>query len=256
MSEQLPREVAIAAAQVGGRILRRAFGQVQRVTHKGLVDLVTEQDRRSEAAIAEVIRAAFPDHAILAEEGGTSAGSPAHRWIVDPLDGTTNYAHGYPVFAVSVAYEENGELEVGVILDPLRRELFVAERGRGATLNGRPIAVSSTSTLIASLLETGFPYDRARLALALDQLNRLAPRSQGMRRSGSAALSLAYVAAGRLDGFWEATLSPWDMAAGALLVRAAGGTVSLLNGAPFTTTSTEILATNGQIHGALIQELG
>lgn len=250
-----PLGVAVNAARTGGQILVQAFGNAQDISHKGLVDLVTEQDRRSEAAIHQIIREAFPEHAILAEEGGVTPGAAEHRWIVDPLDGTVNYAHGYPVFAVSIAYEHQGELEVGVIYDPLLRELFVAQRGQGATLNGVPIQVSSTTELIQSLLETGFPYDRARLPLALAQLNHLAAVSQGIRRAGAAALGLAYVAAGRLDGFWEATLNPWDHAAGALLIREAGGAVTTIDGGTYTAMVGNVAASNGHIHPALVEEL-
>jgi len=250
-----PLSVAIEAAQAGARILRRGFGQTQRISHKGLVDLVTEQDRRSEAAILRVITSHFPQHAILSEESGRQGAPSEHRWIVDPLDGTTNYAHGYPIFCVSVAYERAGQLEVGVIIDVLRRELFVGQRGHGVTLNGRPSTVSSAESLIESMLATGFPYDRERMKLALDQFAHMAYLTQALRRAGAAALSLAYVAVGRLDGFWEATISPWDCAAGALLIQEAGGTVTLLDGSPYQVDAHEIAASNGKIHGALIAEV-
>jgi|SRR5579884_871635 len=250
-----PVGVAVEAAKASGRILRQAFGQTQRISHKGLVNLVTEQDHRSEETIIRAIQSAFPTHSILAEERGAAGAPSEHRWIVDPLDGTTNYAHGYPVFCISIAYERNGQLEVGVIFDPLRRELFLAERGKGVTLNGRPVRVSPIDTLIESLVETGFPYERSRLDIALRQFDRLAYATQGLRRSGAAALGLAYVAVGRLDGFWEATLSPWDQAAGALMVQEAGGRVSLLNGEPYCVEATEIAASNGLIHDALVGEL-
>jgi len=253
-STPTPLSVALEAAEAGARVLRGKYGQIQQVSFKGIVDLVTEQDKRSEAVITQTIRQAFPEHAVLGEESGLSGSAP-NRWIVDPLDGTTNYAHGYPMFAVSIAYEENGQLEVGVVVDPLRREVFAAQRGRGATLNGEPIHVSTADTLIASLLETGFPYRRDRLGLALRQFTHLAPLTQGLRRSGSAALGLAYVAAGRLDGFWEATLNAWDMAAGALLIAEAGGTLCQIDGSPYRVDSTNIAASNGRIHHLLIEEL-
>ncbi len=255
MSEPAPRDVAILAARAGARILRRGFGQTQRISRKGLVDLVTEQDRRSEEAIVQIIQSAFPNHAILAEERGEAGVPSRHRWIVDPLDGTTNYAHGYPVFCVSVAYEKEGQVDVGVIVDPLRREVFVAERGQGVTLNGRPARVSRADTLIDCLLETGFPYERSRMGIALAQLEHLAYTSQGVRRAGAAALALAYVAVGRLDGFWEATLSPWDHAAGALLIQEAGGVVTQIDGAPYRTDSSAVAASNGLIHAALLEAL-
>lgn len=254
-NETSPLSVAIEAAQAGAQILRRGFGQTQRVSHKGLVDLVTEQDRRSEEAILRVITSHFPHHAILSEESGRQGAPSEHRWIVDPLDGTTNYAHGYPIYCVSVAYERDGQLEVGVIIDVLRRELFVGQRGQGVTLNGRPSSVSSTESLIESMLATGFPYDRARMKLALDQFAHMAYLTQALRRAGAAALSLAYVAVGRLDGFWEATISPWDCAAGALLIEEAGGTVTLLDGSPYQVDAHEIAASNGKIHRALVTEV-
>jgi len=254
-SEPTPLSVALEAARVGARILRRAFGQSQRISHKGLVDLVTEQDRKSEEAIVQIIQAAFPGHAILAEERGTTGAPSGHRWIVDPLDGTTNYAHGYPIFCVSIAYERQGQLEVGVIVDPLRRETFVAQRGQGVTLNGRTVGVSKVDTLIESLVETGFPYERHRLGVAIRHFDRLAYQTQGLRRAGAAALALAYVAVGRLDGFWEATLSPWDHAAGALLVQEGGGRISLLDGTPYHVEANQIAASNGLIHEALVGEL-
>lgn len=254
-SPPAPIDVAIAAAQASGRILRQAFGKTLRIARKGLVNLVTEQDHRSEETIVRTILAAFPTHAIWAEERGAIGAPSEHRWIVDPLDGTTNYAHGYPFFCVSIAYERQGQVEVGVIFDPLRRELFVAQRGVGVTLNGRPVHVSQTDRLINSLVETGFPYERDRLGLALRQFDRLAYETQALRRSGAAALGLAYVAAGRLDGFWEATLAPWDHAAGALMVQEAGGQVSRLSGAPYQIEATEIVASNGLIHTDLLYEL-
>ena len=254
-AEPTPLSVAVEAAQTGGRILRRAFGQTQRISRKGLVNLVTEQDRRSEEAIVQTILTAFPSHAILAEERGTTGAPSKHRWIVDPLDGTTNYVHGYPVFCVSIAYEKDGQLEVGVILDPLRRELFVGQRGRGVTLNSRPASVSKVNTLIESLVETGFPYERDRMKIALDQFDHLAYKTQGLRRAGAAALALAYVAVGRLDGFWEATLSPWDHAAGALLIQEAGGVVTRIDGKPYAPDCSAVAASNGLIHAALLDAL-
>lgn len=254
-AQPTPLVVAVAAARASARELRRGYGGARQISHKGLVDLVTEWDRRSEATIMRIIRETFPTHAILAEESGASPQRSDHRWIVDPLDGTTNFAHAYPMFCVSMAYERQGELDVGVILDPLRRELFVAQRGHGASLNGRPIAVSAATTLIDSLLETGFPYDRGRMGLALRQLDHLAFQAQGIRRAGAAALALAYVAAGRIDGFWEATLNPWDHAAGVLLIREAGGVATLLDGSPYQADGRELAASNGRIHRELIDEL-
>jgi myo-inositol-1(or 4)-monophosphatase len=254
-SELSPVDVAIAAARAGGRILRRGFGQVQRIRHKGPVNLVTEQDHRSEEAIIRTIHAAFPTHAVLAEERGQVGLADEHCWIIDPLDGTTNYAHGYPVFCISIAYERRGMVEVGVIFDVLRGEMFVGQRGGGATLNGRPISVSRVSRLIDSLIATGFPYERERMPTAIAQFRHLAYQTQGLRRAGAAALSLAYVAAGRLDGFWEASLAPWDHAAGSLLIEEAGGMVSQLDGQPYAIGASSILASNGLLHADLLREI-
>jgi myo-inositol-1(or 4)-monophosphatase len=246
------REVAVRAAVAAGQVLRQHFGRPQQVEHKGEIDLVTALDRRAEALIAEHVRAAFPDHAILAEEGTTGGASAEHRWLVDPLDGTTNYAHGYPVFAVSVAYERAGRVVLGVVYDPLREELFLAEAGQGATLNGRPIRVSPTAELSQSLLATGFPYDRALFPAALRRWEALSYRAQAIRRGGSAALDLCCVAAGRLAGYWERPVQPWDLAAGALLVTEAGGQLSSLAGGPPDLYSGELVATNGRLHAELL----
>lgn len=247
------REVAQRAAVLGGRILREHLGKVRDIRHKGQVDLVTEVDHLSEIAISEVIREVFPRHQVLAEEGTIGGDDPEHRWIIDPLDGTTNYAHGFPFFAVSIAYERAGTVEVGVIYNPIALEMFVAMRGQGATLNGQPIAVSSTTRLILSLLATGFPYDRTHLAPALRLFDLFSHRAQAVRRAGSAALDLAYVAAGRFDGYWERHVQPWDIAAGALMVVEAGGQVTNFAGRPFDPFGREIVATNGRIHAAVLQ---
>src|SRR5690242_8926282 len=201
-----PREVAIRAALAGGRILRHGIGQIREIRHKGEVDLVTEIDLASEEAVVEVIRDSFPDHRILAEEGSVGGQDPRFRWIVDPLDGTTNYAHGFPFFCVSVGYEEDGQVAAGVIYDPVMDELFVAERGAGASVNGRSLATSTVDRVSQALLTTGFPYDRSKLPRALRQFERMSYRSRAVRRMGSAALDLAYVAAGRLDAYWEASI--------------------------------------------------
>jgi myo-inositol-1(or 4)-monophosphatase len=244
--------VAIEAARAAGALLRGHYGRPQQVEHKGEIDLVTALDRQAETLVVERIRAAFPDHAILAEEGSGGGTDVAHRWLVDPLDGTTNYAHAYPCFAVSIAYERAGQVVVGVVYDPLRDELFAAQAGRGASLNGQPLRVATTPRLLESLLITGFPYDRARFPAALRLWNALIERAQALRRDGAAALDLCYVAAGRADGFWERPLQPWDMAAGALLVREAGGRVTSFRGGPPDIYSAEIVATNGAIHDDLL----
>jgi myo-inositol-1(or 4)-monophosphatase len=219
------------------------------VSHKGAVNLVTEVDVAAEDLIVSSLKAAFPDHAVLAEERHADSAPGRHTWIVDPLDGTTNYAHGYPVFAVSVALQVDSEVEFGVVYDPNRNELFAARRGMGATLNGAPIHVSQTFPLGASLLATGFPYDiRTSRANNLDNFNRFALCSQGIRRAGSAALDLSYVACGRFDGFWELKLHPWDCAAGYLLVREAGGLVTNFLGTRGSIYERECIASNRLIH--------
>jgi myo-inositol-1(or 4)-monophosphatase len=244
--------VAVDAARAAGRLLREHFGRPQQIEHKGEIDLVTALDRRAEALVVDRLRAAFPAHGILAEEGSGGAANAVDRWLIDPLDGTTNYAHGYPFFAVSIAYEHAGRVVVGVVYDPLQDELFVAEAGRGAWLNDRPLRVSTSTGLVASLLITGFPYDRALFPAALRLWEAFMARAQAVRRAGAAALDLAYVAAGRAEGFWERPLQPWDMAAGALLVREAGGRVSAFDGGPLDVNSGQIVASNGAIHDDML----
>jgi myo-inositol-1(or 4)-monophosphatase len=249
-------QVAIDAALAAGRLIREQFGRVQAVELKGERDLVTAVDRAAEALIVEQLRAAFPEHAIHAEEGtGGEQGAADHCWFVDPLDGTTNYAHGYPFFAVSVAYAEQGTVRVGVVYDPLREELFTAAEGAGAYLNGQRLRVSATTRLQRSLLISGFPYDRADMPRALRLWTALLPLAQGLRRDGAAALDLCYVAAGRADGFWERHLQPWDLAAGALIVREAGGQVTDFRGAALDLQGGEVVATNGRIHAELVAAL-
>ncbi len=254
MVQSIPgaREAAIEAALASGRILRAHFGQVRQIRHKGEIDLVTEVDEASEAAVAGIIRARFPHHRILAEEGSAGGDDPRFRWIVDPLDGTTNYAHGFPFFCVSIGLEVDGELALGVIYDPLLDELFVAERGQGATINERPLAVSATSRVADSLLATGFPYDRSQLGPALRQFALFSERARAVRRVGSAALELAYVAAGRLDGYWERIINPWDIAAGLLILQEAGGMATTLDGGPITPDSGQVLSSNGRIHAEMV----
>jgi myo-inositol-1(or 4)-monophosphatase len=252
-----PRDIAIAAAEAGGAILRSHFGTELQVRYKGEIDLVTQVDEAAEAAVVELIRRRFPTHTILAEEGSTGGEDREHRWIIDPLDGTTNYSHGMPPFCISIAYERAGDLNVGVIYDPTIGEMFVAERGKGATLNGKPIHVSNTSVLRRALLATGFPYDAELLPLALSQFVWFARRAQAVRRIGSAALDLAYVAAGRFDGYWEGFIHSWDIAAGVLLVEEAGGTVTALNGRPLDLQNPDLtaLASNGTLHETMRETL-
>ncbi len=255
MSEFLP--VALDAARSAGKLLREALGGPRRIDYKGHpTNLVTEMDRRAEALIVERIRAAFPDHAILGEEGGAHAGDSEYRWLIDPLDGTTNYAHGVPIFSVSVALERAGQVELGVAYDPTREECFVARRGAGATLNGEPLRVSATTALGESLLVTGFPYDiRTTTETNLPEYRALSLRSRAVRRLGSAVLDLCYVAAGRFDGFWELRLGPWDMAAGGLIVSEAGGRITNVRGGPWHLDGPGVLATNGLVHDAVLATL-
>ena len=251
------RDVAVEAARQAGAFLRSRFGTRPAVSYKGSpTNLVTEMDRGAEAIILETIRGRFPDHSILAEESGARAGSEARRWIVDPLDGTTNYAHGLPIYAVSIALELEGALEVGVVYDPSREEIFVAERGRGATLNGAPLRVSATSPLGESLLGTSYPNDiRGAPRDNLAEHAALMYRCRSVRSIGSAVLGLAAVAAGRLDGYWEQRLGAWDIAAGALLIREAGGTVTAVGGSPLDLDAPSITASNRLIHGEILEAL-
>jgi myo-inositol-1(or 4)-monophosphatase len=228
MNERL-RETAIQCVQNAGAIVLEYYGKLHHlhVQAKGRFDYVTEADLAAQEAIVKLIRRRHPDHDILAEEAGDMPGRSTHRWLVDPLDGTTNFIHTYPVFAVSVALEREGAVVVGAVYDPCRRELFVAEQGKGATLNGRPLAVSTVEHPRDALVATGFPFrDKSVLARYLQAFARIFTEVSGMRRAGSAALDLAYLACGRCDGFWEVGLSPWDIAAGDLLVREAGGIIS------------------------------
>jgi myo-inositol-1(or 4)-monophosphatase len=250
---------AIQTARDAGRLLAERFGRTLHITNKGELDLVTESDLASERLIIERIKTYHPRHAILAEESGASdpgAGQDEWRWIIDPLDGTTNYAHGYPCFCVSIGLEYQGRMEVGVVYDPMRDELFSAERGQGASLNGRRMSVSPVDSLASALLCTGFPYDvRERSEFARHFANFIM-NAQGVRRDGAAALDLAYVACGRFDGFWEEGLKPWDVAAGSLLVEEAGGRVSKYDGSPLSVYTPPIVASNGLLHEEMMRVLG
>jgi len=251
---ELIEKTAIRAARAAGRIHLKRLSHVTIARKTSAIDLVTEADREAEAAALDVLRRAFPAHAILAEESGASENRGDDRWIVDPLDGTTNFAHGYPQFCVSIAYERRGKVQVGVVLDALKRELFVGRRGAGARLNGKPIHVTRTPTLESSLLLTGFPYDRRqRRRFYLAFWEAFMMRTHGVRRTGSAALDLAWVACGRVDGFWEFGLKPWDIAAGALIVQEAGGDVTNMDGTPLDLTAGRIIASNGRIHRKMIE---
>jgi myo-inositol-1(or 4)-monophosphatase len=242
-----------AIAREAGALLMQHFARRVIIEYKGDVDLVTAADRASEKLITERLRARWPEHDLVGEEGSRSDTGADYRWYVDPLDGTTNFAHGYPVFCVSIALVRSDEqLEVGVLYDPTRDEMFAAERGQGATLNGKPIHVSRTETLAESLLGTGFPSHKRHKNPNIHFYQQLTLRSHGVRRAGSAALDLANVACGRYDGFWEFNLNPWDTAAGALLVQEAGGIVTRFDGSRFRLDSREVLACNGLIQQELI----
>jgi myo-inositol-1(or 4)-monophosphatase len=246
-------EAALEAARAAGEALRDGFGLRRQVRYKGEVDLVTEMDERAEGIIREALLAAYPSYGMLAEEGGALRGGEDARWIVDPLDGTTNYAHGLPVFAVSIALEKAGEVVLGVVHDPMREETFVAERDNGTALNGEPIGVSQTDELVRALVVTGFPYDREEVPAALDLFGRFSMLAQGMRRLGSAALDLCYVATGRIDAYYERGIHAWDVAAGSLILEEAGGRVTDYRGGPFEMEGGELVASNGTLHPALVE---
>jgi myo-inositol-1(or 4)-monophosphatase len=247
----LPQATAIA--REAGALLMPFFERRIGFEYKGDVDLVTEADRASEKLIVGRLRAIWPTHDIVGEEGTRDDHGSAFRWYVDPLDGTTNFAHGYPVFCVSMGLEHEGQLIAGILYDPTRDELFVAEKGSGATLNGKPIHVSTTTTLAESILGTGFPSFKRHKNPNIHFYHQITLRSHGIRRAGSAALDLANVASGRYDGFWEFNLNPWDTSAGVLLVQEAGGTVTRFDGTPFRIDSRETMASNGIIHAELLE---
>ena len=244
--------MATAIARNAGKILLTHFREDHQISKKGQIDLVTEMDLKAETLIVDQIRRRFPDHEILAEEQGYQAGNGPYKWIIDPLDGTTNYAHGYRFFSVSIAVEYERELVLGVVYDPVTEELFSAARGQGATLNNQPIHVSDEDQLIDSLLVTGFSYDREEIKKNLEFFNRMILHSRSIRRDGSAALDLCYVACGRFEGFWELSLNPWDVAAGRLIVEEAGGSVTTFRGSPSTIYEPELLTSNGKIHSAMM----
>ena len=247
---------AIEAVVRAGEVQLSRLGTGVRVDKKGAIDLVTEIDLQIEREFRATIAERFPDHVVLGEEfesSGDREATPPFCWVFDPVDGTTNYAHGLPIFCASLALEIDGELAVGAIYDPSRRELFTAERGQGAWLNGAPLRVSSAASLIDSLLVTGFHYGIQRDPEELVALFRdFLTRSRAVRRLGSAALDLAYVAAGRFDGYWESKIQPWDVAAGALIVSEAGGHVTTIGGGPFRSRSGSVIASNGRIHAEML----
>jgi myo-inositol-1(or 4)-monophosphatase len=246
---------AIEAVTRAGALQMAQFGREMHVDKKGTIDLVTEVDIAVERMFRTLVGERFPDHRVLAEEfGGSAVIAPGACWVFDPIDGTTNYAHGIPIFCASVALEIDGVPEVAAVFDPNRQELFTAERGRGAQLNGRPLRVSTAKDLVDAVVVTGFPYDvHSRVDEIVGLFGAFVGKARAVRRLGSAAIDLCYVAAGRMDGFWESDLKPWDIAGGALLVAEAGGRVTDMAGAPFSSRVGQVLATNGQLHQAMLE---
>lgn len=243
-------------AKKAGKMLRENINTSAEIFFKGAVDLVTDFDNRAQRMIFDHLSACFPDHDFIGEEGLSKNRGEEFRWIIDPLDGTTNYAHGFPIFCVSIALEWKEEIVLGVVYDPMRREMFSAVKEEGAFLNGKKIQVSSIGDLDKSLVATGFPYDlRESKVNNIDHFNNFVVRVQAIRRCGSAAMDLCYVACGRFDGFWELKLKPWDVAAGALIVKEAGGKISDFKNGEFSIFSNEILATNGLIYTQMVEVL-
>lgn len=250
------KDFIVNVTRDAGELLADKFSQSHEIHYKGEIDLVTEADKMSEDLIISAIKKKFPKHGILSEESPAQNLQAEQRWIIDPLDGTTNYAHGYPIFCVSIALENEGVIVLGAIYDPLRNDMFFAERGKGAYLNGKKMKVSVTAKLSRSLLATGFPYDiRESKDNNIKQFNLMAMEAQAIRRAGAAALDIAYLACGRFDGFWELKLMPWDMAAACLMVEEAGGTVSNIAGGKWDIYSPDVLISNGLIHEQMINVL-
>lgn len=246
-------DIAVEIAREAGALLSELSKRPHEISYKRRSDLVTEADRRSEALIIDRLRRHFPEHAVVAEEGGGQKTASDYCWYVDPLDGTTNFAHGFPVYCVSLGLTYRGEVIAGVVYDPTRDELFTAERGSGASLNGRRLSVSKNPDLSESLMATGFPPFASNHDLNIQFFFKLTHLSHGIRRAGAAALDLCSVAAGRFEGFWELKLNPWDKAAGSLIVQEAGGRISDLTGGPFNLLRDEIVASNGLIHDSMLQ---
>lgn len=252
----LYRAVAADAALLSGRIQKERLGTDIGIRHKGELDLVTEVDQACERAIVARLRASFPHHDLVAEESAPSLTGADYVWYVDPLDGTTNYAHGYPFFCTSIALVRRGEVMASAVYDPVKDELFTAARGRGATCNGRPLRVSASTDLAHSVFMTGFPYDlRDDVPHTLRLFERFVHHARALRRDGAAALDLAYLAAGRIDGYFEERLKPWDVLAGALLVEESGGRMSRFNGSPIGVSADEVVASNGHLHAEMLRVL-
>lgn len=248
--------LAVEAARGAGGILLAGMTETLDVRYKGDINLVTQVDLASERFIVDLLLSRVPDHGILAEEGSNREGASAYRWLIDPLDGTTNYAHHFPFFCVSIGLQYEKDMIIGVVYDPVRDELFAAARGAGAWCNDRPLAVSATPALATSLLVTGFAYDsRHRTNNNFRHFKDMSGVVQGIRRTGSAALDLCYVAAGRFDGFWELNLAPWDTAAGCVLLEEAGGRITDFRGAAFSPYTPELVASNGHIHDGMLKVL-
>jgi myo-inositol-1(or 4)-monophosphatase len=250
-------ELAIKAAREAGAMLKDLAGKAERIDRKAgeETNLVTELDRRSEEMIIGRVKAEYPEHEVLAEESGRDSKKSEYRWIIDPIDGTTNFAHGLPIFAVSIGIEFQGTLVAGVVYDPTRDEMFTVEKGKGAFLNGDRISVSTTTRLIESVVATGFPYDIRSNSENIEHFRNFLFEARALRRLGSAAIDLCYVACGRLDGYWELSLNPWDMAAGVLLVEEAGGKFTDLDGRPGSIYSKTVLTSNGRIHDQMVEVL-
>ncbi len=247
------RETGVNAANKGAEILLSHFGNVTNIRKKGAIDLVTIADTESEQTIINTIRSEFPDHNILAEESGNSHENSEYQWIIDPLDGTTNFAHGLGLYAISIAFAIQSEIVVGIVFNPATGELFSATKGQGATLNGKTISVSNVCELSDSLLVTGFPYDfKNHFNPIITRFENCMHAAQGIRRLGAAALDLCYVACGRFEGFWEQNLKPWDTAAGILIAGESGAIVTDFSNCPFTIDKNEILVTNGKIHKRML----
>jgi myo-inositol-1(or 4)-monophosphatase len=253
MDLELAKRVGIAAAYKGGNVLRSLYGKLFKINKKSAIDLVTEADTGSEKVIIETISKVFPDHAILAEESGFNKGESDFTWIIDPLDGTTNFAHQLNLFSISIALSLKEDIALGVVLIPSTGELFTAIKGQGTKLNSRPVKVSASETVSDSLLVTGFSYDHNAIhGPVMERFSNCLKASQGIRRLGSAAIDLCFVACGRFDGFWEQNLKPWDTAAGALIAEEAGAVVTDFSNRSFTIDKKEILATNVNIHNEMV----